>query len=99
LQDVSGTVFGDPNGLRRGQVIELDEPVALRYMHSGLVEPLDAADETPAEHRARMDRAHEAVVAYMEPAREAVRKEREQHRRELEASVKAEKETQRRGWY
>jgi hypothetical protein len=98
LKDVAGTVMGDTNGLKRGQVVDWPEDVALRQMYFGLVEPLDAAEETPEQRKVRTDKAREAMRAHALPMQEAARAMYEEAQRANIAATKADAK-RRLGWH
>jgi hypothetical protein len=81
LRDVAGTVLGDTNGLRRGQIVDWPDEYALRQMHFGHVEHPDAKDQTPEERKAWADKAREAMRAQALPHLEEIQRQYEDMRR------------------
>lgn len=57
--------FHNMDGVQRGDVVTLPESHALRYEYFGYCEPVDAADETPQQRKARADRTAERVKAWL----------------------------------
>ncbi|CPR11953.1 hypothetical protein BN971_03246 [Mycobacterium bohemicum DSM 44277] len=99
LQDVSGTVFNDPNGLRRGQLVDWPDEIALRYMHHHLVEHPDTADQSPEERKAWADKAHAAMLAFALPHLEEIKKVQEEAHRANVRATTADAKRRRGGWH
>lgn len=76
LDTVLGNFYGYPNGVKRGDIVSLPEMAALRHEHFGLVEPVGADTETPAEREARVKRTTERVKAHLAARNAEIERER-----------------------
>ncbi|WP_160040506.1 hypothetical protein [Mycobacterium interjectum] len=76
LDAVWGNFYDYPDGVQRGDVVSLPELAALRHEHFGLVEPVGAEHETPAEREARVSRTRERVKAWLAAKNAEIERER-----------------------
>jgi hypothetical protein len=61
LFDILGGFNNNASGVKRGDIVELDDDVADRYRHLGYCQDLDAAEQ---DDRQRQERADEAKAAW-----------------------------------
>jgi hypothetical protein len=84
--------------VKRGQVVTIPERDAMRYYLTDLVEPLDAAAESPEDRKARLDRARQVMIEDGLAMQKAAREPYEQARRAVIAAQAADKK-RRVGWH
>jgi hypothetical protein len=64
LFDILGGFHNRPSGVKRGEIVDLEDDVALRYQHMGYCEDVDAAEQTDRQRKERADEAKAAWEAY-----------------------------------
>ena len=90
--------FHEYYDVKRGQAVTIPARDALRYYVTDLVEPLNAADETPEDRKARMDRARQYVRELGNEMQKAAREPYEEAMRAVAAANDADKK-RRIGWH
>jgi hypothetical protein len=99
LHTIAGTVMGDPNGVKKNQIVEWDDDYALRQIDAGAVQPVDWDQLDPDQRKEWRDRARQAMLDFNLPVQQQTKAMYDEMRRadELAAQRRGDQRGDQRG--